>query len=129
MLPQQIYTETLRIHPNTREDAYIARRGRYQYVMHNERVSIGYDMVWFESLHFTPDGSALFYLAERVNETAFVVNGVEERVFETVLDTSPFQRAADGTARGLHVVAVVQGTLQVFDVLPSHYREPDTIFG
>jgi hypothetical protein len=123
----QIYVETLRVHPNTGELGYVARKGQSQFVVHNHRASIGYDMVWFDSLRFTPDGSVLFYLAERDNRALFVVNGVQERVLEMVLEPQPLLVEA-GTALGLYVITTSGNSLQSFYVFPYDQEKQDTLW-
>lgn len=123
-----IFSETLREHRQTRELAYVARKGKHLVVVQNNRVSMLYDLVWLESLYFTPNGAALFYLAERARETVFVVNGIEESAYTTVFDVRPLEPRDDGTAIGLEFAALVGKQLQWVQTRPRLTSMEESVF-
>lgn len=114
----QIYIQTLRAQPRTKQIAYVARQAQHQVVVQNQRVSAAYDAVWFDSLHFTKNGDALFFLAERRGKTLFVVNGITQGTFAQPLDIEPYNPNPDGTAQGLDVFTVIQNQIIRLRALP-----------
>ncbi len=114
----QIYGESLRVHPTTREIAYVARKAKHHVIVQNHHVSALYDAMWFESLFFTPCGDALFFLAERNGKTVFVVNGVEHISYAMALDVRPRSVSDDGTAIGLDVAVLMNQKIEWLRAMP-----------